>query len=322
MRHLFNILLVLTLIPSALGRDRPKVGFIRAIVDAAYSGDFWVSQHAVEYLLDLGYRDLAEELCEKVLITHENTSQYRVGLWRVQYHLSSNNDQKKEVLKKLIAAYEAVDGSDRIHAAETLAKLNFCFQQVDPALVESDLLRSDMLGAFVEWGVTVPCAHGEEVVLDKLFERLEGSAIERQIAAYALTFLDVPLGTYWQRLAKAALLETNAQVKGYMVSAAYQTVPECGQSAPLFLRVKAELMQLPTSNNKSDRMEFCRAMAKRYVTEAGTHLLDLVNISDPIVELPEGKVDVRDAAVHAWNQDIRATAAYAILKNNLNAINH
>lgn len=293
-------MLPITSIPVVQEGKQPHQGYLSILLDAAASDDFWTAVHAAEYLVELGYTEQAENVCAEYLISHESTPQQRIGLWRVQYRLELQVAAKQTLLNKLISAYETADGSDRSHAAETLAKLRFCFHKLDRQTVTNDLNRNDMLGTFVKWGTSIACQPSLSDNHTRLIALLEATPIERKLAAYSLTFLSKPSTEQWQQLAETALREDDKETKAYLLGAAYQLyVSQTNSSSLLFSRIRSQFFALADSSLKSARMELCRALANRPDPQGNELLKKLVDIP-------------------SINIDIRATAAYALLKQYAN----
>ena len=281
--------------PTTRGDKRVNDDYLPVLRDAAAYGDFWVAVHVAEYLIELGYTKQASRVCAEQLVAHESTPQERIGLWRVQYRLESQAARKQALLNNIINAYETADGPDRVHAAETLAKLRYCFHQLDTQTVIDDSSRNDMLGTFVKWGLCIACQPDIPDNPTPLITLLGTSAEERRLAAYGLTFLSPPSPEQWQHLAEAALLEKNKEVRPYLVSAAYQLYDTRLNTLPaLFDRIKSQLFALD-ANRKATGTELCRALAIRPDVQGKELLKELVNKS-------------------GLNIDVRAAAVYALMK--------
>lgn len=308
MRYTPSILLASTVLLTSpvlevQGGKQPGEGYLQLLLDAAASEDFWVAVHATEYLIDLGYAEQAEKVCTEYLTPYESSPQQRIGLWRVQYRLELQAAAKQTLLTKLVSAYETTNGPDRIHAAETLAKLRFCFDKLNKRTVRNDLDRNDMLGTFVKWGVSVACQQGLPDDPARLIKLLDATLVERKLAAYGLTFLSKPSARHWQQLAETALRENDEETRAYLLGAAYQLYDsQLNIPSPLFDRVRLALFALADSKLKSVGMELCRALAIRPDPKGQKLLKRLVDMPDT-------------------NTDVRATAAYALLKQYANEYN-
>lgn len=282
---------------------------LAVLMEAMECDDFWVAVHATEYLIDLGYLEQAEKNCMEHLVSYEGVPQKRIGLWRVQYQLAPSVHTKARIVDKLTAAYLAPNGPDRIHAAETLAKLRFCFNELDQQVVQADMEAGDMIGAFVAWGMSIACPPLQKNDdHSRLLHLLQGDVAERKLAAYGLSFLSKPTALQWRALADKALAETDAETKAYLLGAAYQLY-SAGQTADtvVYEQVRTQLLALVHSTIKSARMELCRALASRSDSDGKAVLTQLASLQSAIKSLPGHQ-----------NLDIRATAAYGLLKQYTN----
>ncbi len=86
----------------------------------------WVKVHAGEFLVSLDYREGVREVFELELAEHGTEPEYRIGVWRVLAQLDRHDAHKFDLwVRKIGDAFWDVDGPDRIHAAESLAKLAY-----------------------------------------------------------------------------------------------------------------------------------------------------------------------------------------------------
>lgn len=305
--------------PASLQEMPSGKDHMAVLVAAMGCEDFWVSVHATEYLIDLGHTELAEKNCVEHLSTYEEVPQKRIGLWRVQYQLATDASKKSQLLNKLISAYLAPEGPDRLHAAETLAKLRYCFKALNQQTVLRDTEQGGMMGAFVTWGMAVACgpqANDDQALLMHL---LGASATERRLAAYGLSFLAKPTHQQWLKLARVALTEADTETKAYLLGAAYQLYDTDNTAdAAIYEQLRTQFLALANSDTKSVRMELCRALASRKDRAGHVILTRLAGKQSPITSLPDGEADLAAANGHPWNIDIRATAAYALLKYYIN----
>lgn len=305
--------------PASLQEMPAGKDHLAVLVAAMECEDFWVSVHATEYLIDLGHTELAEKNCVGHLSTYEEVPQKRIGLWRVQYQLATGAAEKSRLLNKLIGAYQAPEGPDRPHAAETLAKLRYCFKALDQQTVLHDREQGGMMGAFVTWGMAVACGSQAQDDQAPLMRLLGASATERRLAAYGLSFLGKPTRQQWLKLARVALTEADTETKAYLLGAAYQLYnTDNTADAAIYEQLRTQFFSLAYSDTKSVRMELCRALASRKDRAGNAILARLAGWQSPITSLPEGEADLATANGHPWNIDIRATAAYALLKYYIN----
>src|SRR5690606_13994907 len=79
----------------------------------------WVSVHAAEYLLDLGYNEGIYERFQKENDSLGNTPVYRIGIWRVLAR-ATKGEEKKIWIDSIVNVYKDHSAIDRVHAVEAL----------------------------------------------------------------------------------------------------------------------------------------------------------------------------------------------------------
>jgi hypothetical protein len=298
---------------AADATERESLSVLRK---AVLSPAFWVKVHAIEFLIELDYREEAMRYTDDQLAAFEQTPQNRIGFWRCRYRLSDSEKMREKWLNKIRNAYLDIGGPDRIHAAETLAKLGFSLQNLDDKLVESDLKSNTDLAAFAFWGYCLPKHRGAHADFDQLLSGLdhENSGF-RKITAYSLGFIPGFPVTKWPSMAAKALKEPETSVAyPYLLGAAY-ILNRSNNKTGLAARVKTKLLVLKDTQDKSSRIELCRALAARPDRSDLSLLLDLLHVKVPLRPLPGGSQSEADAA----NEDVQIAAAYGILciKNNI-----
>src|SRR4051812_27913634 len=99
----------------------------------------FIKVHAAEYLLWLGR---SEEVRKEFLAENEkhgDQPKYRIGIWRVLAQTETEPEKKKIWYDKIYKAFGDLNGPDRLHAAETLAKLKLSPSQKYPEATEKSL---------------------------------------------------------------------------------------------------------------------------------------------------------------------------------------
>lgn len=288
--------------------DRESLQMLRQVV---FSPTFWVKVHAIEFLADLGYHREALQYTEGQLASFASVPQKRIGFWRCKYRLSDTENDQKKWLDKIKDAYQNTSGPDRIHAAETLAKLGFSLRHFDDRIVETDLKSETDLSAFVLWGYALPMQGEVSADFEKLFTMLDNqNAGFRKIAAYSLGFMMRFPEARWRVLAERALNEPeHSPAYPYMLSAAYM-VNSSSKDQDLILKIKRKLIDLKDVQEKSARIELCRALAVNGRKTDLPLLRNLLHLKNPLRPIPD---TAGQSAVQVANDDVRATAAYAIL---------
>ncbi|NCB06658.1 MAG: Na+:solute symporter [Bacteroidia bacterium] len=261
----------------------------------------WEKIHAAEELLALGYAAGIKEQFTKELGQYADTPQYRIGIWRVLAREARTDSERKMWIDEMARVYADTSQPDRLHAAESLAKLNVNLREIAPGLVGTDLAGSDtLMQAFVLWGSSV-AANRDSTDYRTLMSMVESPVeIFRKIGAYALGFCPGLPQDYRSVLSEKAVAEPEtSRAKVYLLKAAF--LFPAGDSTSTSL--KMELSRFLSSSQKYARVEAALALAERG-TEDDLMLLE---------EVFENK----GSAFH-FNEnelaDIRAASAYAILR--------
>jgi len=97
---------------------------VKTLRDAMDTEPRWVKVHAAEHLLSLGYPQEVASTFMRELEAFENEPEYRIGIWRVLARAAISPEERESWVSKIKSAYLNEEGPDRLHASETLAKLN------------------------------------------------------------------------------------------------------------------------------------------------------------------------------------------------------
>src|SRR5699024_3359015 len=80
-------------------------------------------------------------------------SPYRIGIWRALALAAMTDEDREEWISKIIEVYQNPDNEDRIHAAESMAKLGVSPYTVDPEMTQTILNKdTGVLQVFTLWG--------------------------------------------------------------------------------------------------------------------------------------------------------------------------
>lgn len=101
----------------------------------------WIKVHTAEFLLWEGKdTTLVYDTFLQEELLYDSTLAYRIGIWRVLYQAARDPKIKHSYLQKIIRAYKT--GEDKLHALETLAKLQIPLSSIDP-LFTKELLKKE-----------------------------------------------------------------------------------------------------------------------------------------------------------------------------------
>ncbi len=289
---------------------------LEALNTAAACPDFWVRVHAVEFLADLGYTGEARRWIEDSLAAFDTVPQKRIGLWRSLYRVAQDTTAKAKLLGRIAGAYMDRNGPDRVHAAETLSKLGYPMRSFDRATWKADLEGGGALASYLYWGLSLPAVKGDAWDYGLLWKALASEEPGfREAAAYALTFADSLPPDRWRSLRDIALVEPpDSPARPYLLAAAYTLAPDGDPAeSEAVSRLKKKLFACGKAGGKTGRIELCRAMARKPDPEALPLLRELLELKDPLTDLPVSAGHTASAR-HPWNLDVQAAAAYALLK--------
>ena len=266
----------------------------------------WVKVHAAEYLLWSGYPEGVQKTYLEEEKKWDTVPRYRIGIWRVLYQAASIPDEKKRWLNKIMQAFLDTAGADRIHAAETLAKLHVSPLKKHPAVTEAALKSAvSGLALYTRWSVSFNSKNSflriRKSFLDIAISPKEEVA-SKNLAAYVLRNSGkLPLAD-WQVLAASALSEASAsEIRMSLLNAAVITAPQNKISTGLYGEVYQAFLEYKNDSNKSVRIDVATGLGERGRIEDLPILISFLRNKNPT------GVDADDA-------DVRAAAAYAILK--------
>lgn len=150
----------------------------------------WQKVHAAEYILNHDYSNNVYDIFVEEEKQNRNESYYRIGLWRVLNQAAISSEEKNHWLDSISKVYEEYTSLDRIHAAETLAKLKVSPNSISVKVTDS-VLKSDHnpMWAYTYWGTAYTSEKEMDQVkstfMDIILNSNESTLVKR-IAIYAL----------------------------------------------------------------------------------------------------------------------------------------
>ena len=146
----------------------------------------WVKVHAAEYKLQVGLPEGVYDTFLKQLALYENQAPYRIGIWRVLAKSAPTEAVGQQYIDKIIAVFNDTEASDRIHAAETLAKLGVPVSTLAKATTDKILKgEKGSLWVYTLWASMQGQEKSNNPMLEALMSGIE-EEIPRLQAAYAL----------------------------------------------------------------------------------------------------------------------------------------
>ena len=259
----------------------------------------WEKVHAAEYLLWLGYPQGVKEAFLKEERKFGTESPYRIGIWRVLAQADTASEKKRIWVDKILSAYQDSNSTDRVHAAETLAKLHISPLKESPEITKK-ILEGEIspLSIYTLWGVAASATDTVKNYKSTFLNILANDSVEIQlksIAAYALGHLDNLNPKEWHNLAQSALASSGKQGdRTNLLSAAFVTAPDDSTQSISYLNIRRNLLETKSSpTDEANRLEMTAALAERGALEDLPLLASLMDNGSTYLQ---------------------AAAAYAILK--------
>ena len=264
----------------------------------------WEKVHAAEYLLWLGYPQKVQQTFEEERKKSESVSPYRIGIWRVLAQVAPTPEEKSVWTDKILQAFLDRHGSDRIHAAETLAKLKISPFDSDVATAQEAMNGEDTaLSTYTGWAALYTSKDSSQNNQDNFFRLLGHDDTRiRRLAAYAWRQIGNLPGQKWHQLAEIAFTEpTTSGARINLLSATVVTAPPDSAQSQTYQQAKSALLQAPDSLSITEQTEVINALAEMGTPEDLPRLVTLLHTKDVSGES---------------NADVRSAAAYAILQIN------
>ncbi|GAA4464533.1 hypothetical protein GCM10023189_43940 [Nibrella saemangeumensis] len=315
----------LSFVGIATGNDHPervepadtlRTAALKELQEILYTQAEWVKVHAAEYLLWAGYPEGVKEEYLREEKRFGNQPPYRIGIWRVLAQASSQPAERQQWTEKIREAFGDTAGMDRIHAAETLAKLQMSPQAHYPTLTQK-ALKSDNkpLAMYTLWAASYAADESVQATRHKLLGLLttpQPDVAVKRMAAYILRHLKGLTAHQWQQLAQVALSEPeNSAAHVYLLSAAFVGAP-ANANTGLFKQVHETLLKAAFSPLKGNRTEMAAALAERGTLSNLPVLVALLTDQNPLPGT--GAASGEAIRKNPDQADVRAAAAYAILK--------
>jgi HEAT repeat protein len=268
----------------------------------------FIKAHAAEYLIWTGHADIALKEFLKEEKLHGTEPKYRVVIWRILVQAEHDPARKKMWLNKMYDAYKDMNGPDRTHAIEALAKLQQPVANLFPQVTSKTLVSDDRnLQTYAVWA----SSYGSETRMNANREELlhraltDTNAIIRRISAYVLRKEQGLSTQQWDKITAAAFAAHKTdELYIALLTTALVTAPAKADSKKL-----AQVDELLTKDVQSftvgERTEIAQALAEKGTK---THLPLLIDLMGD-----KHSAGVYDPASDE-GADMRAAAAYAILK--------
>jgi hypothetical protein len=274
----------------------------------------WVKVHAAEYLIWTGQSEGVRDAFLQEEKRFGTQSPYRIGICRVLAQAALTDNERNKWISKILAVFADTSATDRVHAAETLAKLGIASSEHYPDLTTRAIEGTDaILSIYTRWGNSLTAAAKNALVEDFISiisSNSDGNL--RNTAAYAIRHVGVSDNNQWNKLAEIALAEPReSDSRLSILSAALVGAPDGSRKSKSFFELKKRLLESANSTSKDDRAEMCAALAVRGTADDLPLLVSMLDNKNPIADGQKTGRPLHDAPPNA---DVRAAAAHAILK--------
>lgn len=265
----------------------------------------WVKVHAAEFLIWTEHPEDVKEIYIKELEHFFEKPQYRIGIWRVLAQLS-DSDEAAGYKKQIVNAFLDMEGKDRIHAIETMAKLKISPLPQYPEATDAALRNGvKSLGAYTHWAIAYTnedsAKAAQKYFLGRLLDANE-DILQRSVAAYVLRNSGVLNIKDWNVLSNMVLaLPGDAEGKVSFLNAALLTAPQEIRTGEAYKNIFDSFIAFSNKKDKSIRMDMAAGLA---VAGGKEHL--------PV--LTGWMRNTEPTGIATDDADVQASAAYAILK--------
>ena len=289
--------------------DSLRAEALQTLRDNLETQSRWEKVHAAEYLLWLGYPQKVQQTFEEERQQFELVSPYRIGIWRVLAQTAHTPEDRIRWVNKILEAFADLEGTDRIHAAETLAKLKVSPSDTHAAITQRTINSKDAsLATYTGWASLYASAESTPNERNNFFELIhDDDAQVRRLAAYAIRQMGSLEGQPWYQLAQSALSEPDTSpAKINMLSAAIVTAPSDSTQSETYQQARQKLVPGGTLT-MAEQTEMISALA----AVGSTTVLPMLT---ELLQSDEQPADLKSAAAYAiLSIDARQTYSLATL---------
>ena len=277
--------------------DSLRTEALQTLRDNLKTQSRWEKVHAAEYLLWLGYPQGVQQTFEEERQRFELISPYRIGIWRILAQTAHTPEEKNSWVNKILQAFANPEGTDRIHAAETLAKLKVSPSDTHAGITKKAINSEDaILATYTGWASLYTTATESTQNERNYFFTLirDDDARVRRLAAYAIRQMPPLEGHQWHQLLQTALSEPDTTpAKINLLSAAIVTAPSDSSQSEMYQQARQELVQTSKPRIVAEQTEMISALAAVGSSSDLPMLTEVLRSND--------------------SADLQSAAAYAIL---------
>lgn len=259
----------------------------------------WEKVHAAEYILNLDYSNNVYDIFIEEEKQNRNEPYYRIGLWRVLNQAAITSEEKNQWLDSISNVYAEYTSLDRIHAAESLAKLKVSPKTISVEVTDSVLNSAHSpLWAYTFWGTAYSSEKDMNQVknnfLDIILKSKESTLIKK-IAIYALYKMKNMSVQNWDLMSSRAVNEPmDSPLYPSLLTCTLANTPKDSLSSSRVLKCKEKLeKQIYSSNN--DELPAALAVYQDIATEEDIPFL--ISFMDKGID--EDNIEIAMAAANA-----------------------
>ena len=220
----------------------------------------WVRVHAAEALLDHQHALAVAPAFAPEADTA--APPYRIGVWRVLARAAASEDQRRAFIERIHRTMLDPRAPDRVHAAESLAKLTAANPSDDPMLVEWLGTASDAESVYPLWLLVLSqSSMGRASNEDRLGQLLDSSdSTARLRAAFALGRIKSISPASIARLNRCLELEPeDSPVRGYVAAASLRHTARDSSGT---IRLKQVLTDRLSRGQPAEQLEAAMALGR------------------------------------------------------------
>ena len=274
----------------------------------------WIKVHAAEYLVWTGHPGEVKKEFLKEEKLHDTEPKYRIGIWRVLAEAEKSPDQKIQWINKIFDAFKEINSPDLLHATETLAKLKLSPLEKFPEATQNALKPENRkLHTYALWAIAYS---SDSSLQNKRHEFLNLAVSDsneqiRKISAYVLRKLGGFTNKQWIYLSEKALSEpVESGLRNSLLNTAFVTFPGGPNESKSLKKIRKEMVKGYKDFSAEKRVELALSLAEKGTTGD----LPLLQIF-----LENGDISGIYDPIGGEAADVRAAAAFAILKINQNS---
>lgn len=269
----------------------------------------FIKVHAAEYLIWVGHPEEVRKEFLRENELHSDQPKYRIGIWRVLAQTETEPEGKNLWHEKVLEAFGDLDGPDRLHAAETLAKLKLSPLEKYPDATQKSVADTNRnMQVYTHWALSyAPNSDANKFRQDFLHMLAnDTNKIVRMISAYIVRRIKSLTPDEWTKLSMQALEEPDSSdLKNNLLNTAMVTCPGGMNKPGTYEKIKAAAKANYQHFSADKRIQLAQALAETG-DELDIPLLTSYLNNEHIAGFYDA--NTKEAA------DVRAAAAFAILK--------